>query len=328
MTTPLWFEEQELAYLKGTNLFSNDTPSEQTSIGLQRGLYREQWELGIMELKNAGELVADFTWELFLWAQTIFSSRSFTSDLFTSKVGTSSFPVLYPMLDIFNHNLGTKVSWKFHSGDFSLCLEEKVEQGEQIFNNYSPKGNEDLLMGFGFCIPDNPYDQVAVRLGQISPDVHRQLHQSIPTHWQSETWEPKESVFHLRATSQSTPDNSNTYRVPNLTCLRGIPPELAKSVYIIMLEHSKTAVSSNEVPDEKEIWAGTIDVLLHQMEATLMGITRWNGELPDLPSTARGRAALLYRTGQVKILEGIISELKAFMDPLRAGEISIQDLFK
>ncbi|RSL46147.1 hypothetical protein CEP53_010437 [Fusarium sp. AF-6] len=328
MTTPLWFQDQELAYLKGTNLFSNDTPPEQTSIGLQRGLYREQWELRITELKNAGELVDDFTWELFLWARTIFSSRSFTSDLFTNKVGNSSFSVLYPVLEIFNHNLGTKVSWKFHSGDFSLCLEEKVEQGKQIFNNYSPKGNEDLLMGFGFCIPDNPYDQVAVRIGQISPDVHRQLHHSIPTHWQSESWEPKKSVFHLRATSQDTPDNSNMYGVPNLRCLRGIPPELAKSVYIIMLEHSKVSVSSNEVPDEKEIWVGTIDVLLHQMEATLMGITRWNGELLDLPSTAGGKAALIYRTGQVKILEGIISGLKAFMDPLRAGEIIIQDLFQ
>jgi hypothetical protein len=62
MTTPLWFENQELAYLKGTNLFSNDTPPEQTSIGLQRGLYKEQWNLGIAELKNAGEPADDFTW--------------------------------------------------------------------------------------------------------------------------------------------------------------------------------------------------------------------------------------------------------------------------
>lgn len=81
--------------------------------------------------------------ELFMWAATIFSSRSFTSDLFTSENTKSSFPVLYPVLDIFNHRLGTKVGWQFHKGDFNLCLEERVEQGMQVFNNYSPKGNED-----------------------------------------------------------------------------------------------------------------------------------------------------------------------------------------
>jgi hypothetical protein len=62
ITTPLWFKDQELAYLKGTNLFSNDVPREQTSVGLQEGIYREQWELGIAALKNAGESADNFTW--------------------------------------------------------------------------------------------------------------------------------------------------------------------------------------------------------------------------------------------------------------------------
>jgi hypothetical protein len=62
MSTPLWFNDEELAYLKGTNLFSNDIPREQTSIGLREGLHREQWELGIAELENAGEPTEEFTW--------------------------------------------------------------------------------------------------------------------------------------------------------------------------------------------------------------------------------------------------------------------------
>lgn len=88
-------------------------------------------------------LTGCFRRELFLWAGTIFSSRSFTSDLFTSENADDSFPILYPVLDIFNHRLGTKVRWQFHNGDFSLRLEEKFEQKQQLFNNYSPKGNED-----------------------------------------------------------------------------------------------------------------------------------------------------------------------------------------
>ncbi|KFY66850.1 hypothetical protein V496_01909 [Pseudogymnoascus sp. VKM F-4515 (FW-2607)] len=305
MTTPLWFKDEELVYLKGTNLLSNNTPPEKTSVGQQEGLYREQWELGISELKDAGV----------------------STDNLTCENTKSSFPVLYPVLDIFNHRLGTKVGWQFHKGDFNLCLEERVEQGMQVFNNYSPKGNEDLLMGFGFCIPDNPYDQVAVRLGEIQPEMHRKLRDDIPDHWRSETWEPKESVFYLRAASQYTPGYSNMYGVPKLSCLRGIPPELAKSLYLIILDRNKLAALSEEVAGEKKNWVGIIDALLHQMEYTLMGINQWNGELPDFPSTAGAKAALIYRTGQVKILEEVISELKKFMDPLRAGVVSIEDSF-
>jgi hypothetical protein len=62
MTTPLWFKDEELAYLKGTNLLSNEVPRDQTSVGLREGMYREQWELGIAALKNSGESTDEFTW--------------------------------------------------------------------------------------------------------------------------------------------------------------------------------------------------------------------------------------------------------------------------
>ncbi|KAF2804952.1 SET domain-containing protein [Mytilinidion resinicola] len=282
---PLWFNDEELAYLKGTNLLSNGVPREQTSIGFREGIYKEQWKLGIAELENASDPTEEFTWDLFLWAATIFSSRSFTSDLFTTSGNTNaSFPILYPVLDIFNHRIGAKVGWQFDNGNFSLYLEENVEQSQQIFNNYSPKGNEDLLMGFGFCIPDNPYDQLVVRLGQVQPEIHRKLHDGIPSHWRSETWEPRESVFHLQNTSSHTDGSSSMYGVPKLNCLRGIPPELAKSVYIIILAHTEDAVFEEELANEKQIWASIIDLLLSKMEATLREITRWNGELADFHS--------------------------------------------
>jgi hypothetical protein len=47
------------------------------------------------------------------------------------------------MIDMFNHHFGAKVEWQLNGGTFSLCLEEKVEQMQQIFNNYGPKGNEE-----------------------------------------------------------------------------------------------------------------------------------------------------------------------------------------
>lgn len=35
----------------------------------------------------------------------------------------------------------------------------------QVFNNYGPKGNEELLRGYGFCLVDNPVDVAHFRVG-------------------------------------------------------------------------------------------------------------------------------------------------------------------
>jgi hypothetical protein len=62
--------------------------------------------------------------------------------MFTAS-SSGSFPLLYPMIDMFNHHFRAKVEWQLNGGTFSLCLEEKIEQMQQIFNNYGPKGNEE-----------------------------------------------------------------------------------------------------------------------------------------------------------------------------------------
>ena len=80
--------------------------------------------------------------ELCLWAATMFSSRSFTSKIMAQSEG-ESFSLLYPVIDYFNHRFGEKVAWNMEKGDFSLVLASGVEAGEQIFNNYAPKGNEE-----------------------------------------------------------------------------------------------------------------------------------------------------------------------------------------
>jgi hypothetical protein len=63
------------------------------------------------------------------------------------------FPLLYPAIDCFNHRLGAKVTWTMDHGDFTLILEEGIEKGSQIFNNYAPKGNEERK----FSLEDSNY---------------------------------------------------------------------------------------------------------------------------------------------------------------------------
>jgi hypothetical protein len=70
------------------------------------------------------------------------TSRSFTSNIFADSKHYS-FPILYPVLDIFNHKSGSKVKWQLNSGAFSLLLDEEVKVDQQVFNNYASKGNEE-----------------------------------------------------------------------------------------------------------------------------------------------------------------------------------------
>jgi hypothetical protein len=49
------------------------------------------------------------------------------------------------MLDSFNHKFGAKVLWNMDKGDFELSTIEPSKAGEEVFNNYAPKGNEERM---------------------------------------------------------------------------------------------------------------------------------------------------------------------------------------
>jgi hypothetical protein len=38
-------------------------------------------------------------------------------------------------------------------------------QLEEVFNNYGPKSNDELILGYGFSLPDNPDDKMALQIG-------------------------------------------------------------------------------------------------------------------------------------------------------------------
>jgi hypothetical protein len=62
LATPLWFQSEELLYLRGTNLLPHGIPFEMTTIGIQQNKYKEQWKLGISILERAGVSTDQYTW--------------------------------------------------------------------------------------------------------------------------------------------------------------------------------------------------------------------------------------------------------------------------
>jgi hypothetical protein len=67
------------------------------------------------------------------------------------------------------------VSWAISSSpsipddlSISLITHDAVEAGQEIFNNYGPKPNAELVLGYGFALPNNPDDTIVLRVGSSS----------------------------------------------------------------------------------------------------------------------------------------------------------------
>jgi hypothetical protein len=53
----------------------------------------------------------------------------------------------------------------------SLVTPSNLEADVQVFNNYGPKPNEELLLGYGFVLDPNPDEVVPLRLGGLGTNV-------------------------------------------------------------------------------------------------------------------------------------------------------------
>lgn len=116
--------------------------------------------------------------EKYLTASTYLSSRAFPSTLLASTpslIATpSSHPVLLPGIDSLNHARAHPVSWVVSSPivdgstqqHISLIIHTPAPKGAELLNNYGPKPNSELILGYGFSLPNNPDDTIVLRIGR------------------------------------------------------------------------------------------------------------------------------------------------------------------
>lgn len=180
--------QQDQIWLDGTNLKS--------AIISQTTKWQELYTKGLRELKILNwqpALDGRYSWELFRWAATIFGSRSFTSEVLTDTepadqarmearngvqkseheflkpLFVERFAVLLPLLDILNHRPVAQVEWQARCSFVGMQVLSAFSSGEELCNNYGPRDNESLLLSYGFTIPDNPFDHVAIALKPPPP---------------------------------------------------------------------------------------------------------------------------------------------------------------
>ncbi|PVF96460.1 SET domain-containing protein [Serendipita vermifera] len=174
LITPLYYNEKEVRLLLGTNLYQVVIDRRQEWINLWKKAHN--WLSTVFENKAWEN---GFTWERFLRSKTWLSSRAFPSSILhepPSLTDPSAEPILVPLLDSLNHSRATPVSWSVNrpqnvgnngtvkQPSVSLVSHLPIKRGEEVFNNYGPKSNDELLLGYGFVIENNPEDTMLLKL--------------------------------------------------------------------------------------------------------------------------------------------------------------------
>ncbi|KKY31894.1 putative set domain-containing protein [Diaporthe ampelina] len=176
---PFWPDE-DFQFLEGTNAA---VAAEEIQGNAKRD-FKEARKI----LKEEGfENWQDYTRHLFNWAFSIFASRSFRPSLVTSKpvqarelpkdVGIDDFSILLPVYDIINHDIKANVCWSVdhQSGGSETCrfiTFDSHKPGEQVFNSYGKKTNSELLLSYGFMLPESE--------GFHNDYVHLRKKESVP----------------------------------------------------------------------------------------------------------------------------------------------------
>lgn len=143
--SPLTLTSQELHVYKGTNLNEVAIKSKLRSL-------ESDWQL-VRDLIEFHD---------FLFGHLIVSSRAFPLNIIDPTAKEDEV-MLLPLVDLLNHKPRAKVDWLSDRGGFTIETSNIVGDS-QLWNNYGPKGNEELLMGYGFVIEDNEFDLLHLTL--------------------------------------------------------------------------------------------------------------------------------------------------------------------
>ncbi|KAJ3323721.1 hypothetical protein HDV06_001451 [Boothiomyces sp. JEL0866] len=125
------------------------------------------------------------SWTLanFLWAYASITSRAFPKAKKEEKFGVDSSTIesdwisiselcLYPVLDMLNHKRGFKIEWRMKDEGVAFIAREDICEGSDVFNNYGPKGNENLLGNYGFVLDPNPENYFKISLNNSLQDPY------------------------------------------------------------------------------------------------------------------------------------------------------------
>ncbi|KAI1770518.1 SET domain-containing protein [Hypoxylon cercidicola] len=151
---PAMWPSDDIEFLKGTNAY--------VAVQDIKATLKKEYKHAMKLLPEGYH--AEYTRILYHWAYSIFTSRSFRPSLILPAEAVRGLPcelddfsVLLPLYDIGNHSPLAQIAWTTDEQTqvCTLKTRQKYSAGEQVFNNYGMKTNAELLLGYGFVLPED-----------------------------------------------------------------------------------------------------------------------------------------------------------------------------
>ncbi|CAO3697257.1 unnamed protein product [Rhizopus stolonifer] len=239
----------------------------------------------------------DVTWDDFLWAYSVYSSRAFPYRLVDPSAPEDS-EVLFPLVDALNHKPNTKITWSrsgdSDTGSMSFVSGQEYQRGAEIYNNYGPKSNEELLTGYGFCFEYNEYDHISLK-----PNFSQDMNYAI-----------KLNILKNCNISSGNSDEFTYYIHRN-----NISPEFFKMMRVLVMNSMETACykdCSNSALLEKVGYRNELSMLsmtLALLKARLFALKSVTLDVSDNIRPWQ-KYALMYRSGQEDIYNSTIVKVE------------------
>lgn len=263
----------------------------------------------------------------YLWAHLIITSRAFPYKIVNPNAKLYEV-MLLPIIDLLNHKPHSKVEWSSNSvGDFKLSILDIPSNGGQVFNNYGPKGNAELLMGYGFILENNEFDSLQLSLSLDDNLKHGLLND----------WNLKLPTIH--DFMQTVVDINEETELPQSS----VQVDTDKTVFMLNQFHSIPDgllelfcyISKNE--DDKGMTLKNVMNGLNKLKQSLE--VKFMQKLDKMPpfdesliSAKDYENAKIFRQGQLKIYNLAKSNIKSmekkYLKDYRKNFITIKDIIK
>ncbi|KAI1419602.1 SET domain-containing protein [Xylaria sp. FL1777] len=165
----------DIEFLRGTNAY--------VAVQEIRSTLKKEYKQAMKFLPASSQY--EYTRPLYYWAYCIFTTRSFRPSLIIPDAEPlclpcqiDDFSILLPLFDIGNHSPLAKTIWVTDEDSRTCTLRSRQPYSarQQIYNNYGMKTNAELLLGYGFIIPEggdfhNDYIYIKTKANPAAGDL-------------------------------------------------------------------------------------------------------------------------------------------------------------
>jgi hypothetical protein len=235
------------------------------------------------------------------------------------------FPVLFPVVDIPNHLPDAKMNWSYDPGLFSIALAQPVGSGSEIYNNYGPKGNDELLLGYGFCLPHNPFDKVLLTLKEPALALQKEVRAVHAGYFtQDGVWSSEKATFGIGVRRFDKQDPSSLFAE--------LPEPLLELLLYILRDERGLQFTFTQHPlmyltSRDSVGRRYQPHLVRAMVQSLAPkLSKLNSAELSPPKNHKQEQAKIYRDGQIEILTSVINACRHILrHEFRPSSLNVED---